>query len=306
MTETTPWTVDHIEANGLTFETAVIGTGQDLVLCLHGFPETFFSWRYQMPVLAEAGYTVWAPNLRGYGGTSRPKGVDAYRLSHLLEDVAGLYDAAVARGHTPKILLAHDWGGIIAWFFILRRVRPFERFIAINIPHPARARDGVWQQGQIGKSWYIFFFQLPFLPERMLTANGARAIGQIFSETAAHKDRFPEDTIQVFQDNALIPGAMTAMLNYYRALVGRSDMRRFLAEGPIETDIPTLMIWGEEDMALGVHLTDDTERYVSDFTLKRLPGISHWAQQDDPDTVNALILEWLARSGPDGTYGRPS
>ncbi|MGF1455960.1 MAG: alpha/beta fold hydrolase [Alphaproteobacteria bacterium] len=300
MDAATPWTIHLIEANGLAFETAVMGTGEDLVLCLHGFPETYFSWRHQMPVLAEAGYTVWAPNLRGYGGSSRPKGVDAYRLPTLIEDVAGLYDAAVARGHRPKVLMAHDWGGVIAWFAILRRVRPFERFIVINIPHPACARAGFLRGGQILKSWYMFFFQLPWLPERLLTADGARAIGRAFTGTAAHKDRFPPEAVQVFRENALIPGAMTAMLNYYRALLGRSDLRRLMAEGPLETDIPTLMIWGENDMALGLHLTEGTGQYVSNLTFRPLPGISHWAQQDDPNTVNALISEWLDRSPPSG------
>ncbi len=287
-----PWKTERIAANGLEFETAVMGEGESLVLCLHGFPETSYSWRHQMPLLAEAGYTVWAPNMRGYGQTTRPTKLRDYALPKLVEDVAGLHDAARARGHVPRILMAHDWGGIVAWQAILRNVRPFEKFIAINIPHPTCVMDGFWREGQFRKSWYIFFFQLPWLPERGLTrANGA-AIDRIFKDTVARPENFPEEVIQVFRENALIPGCATAMLNYYRALLRHPDSRRMMRER-LSTDVPTLLIWGEEDVSLGVHLTDDTERYVSDLTLVRLPGVSHWAQQDAPDLVNRHIADWL-------------
>ncbi len=285
-------TTEMIEANGLHFETAVLGTGQKLALCLHGFPETNFSWRYQMPLLAEAGYTVWAPNLRGYGRSSRPDRVADYRLPHLLDDVAGLMDTATARGLTPSLLMAHDWGGLIAWAFVLRRVRPLERFVIVNIPHPAIALARARTLAQIKKSWYILFFQLPGIPEWSLMRNDAEAIDRIFTETVCNPSRFPPEVRRVFRDNALIPGCARAMVNYYRANMGHGDMRAFLAE-PLSTDVPTLMIWGEEDVALGKDLTIGTERYVSDLTLDYLPGVSHWAQQEAPETVNAAIRAWL-------------
>ncbi len=286
------WRVEMIPANGLVFETAVMGEAEPLALCLHGFPETYFSWRYQMPLLKALGYTVWAPNMRGYGYSSRPENVSDYAMPNLLDDVSGLYDAAVEKGHKPSLLLVHDWGGLVGWTHILEGLRPFDRFIAVNIPHPDRIRAGFFRHGQFLKSWYVFFFQLPRLPEWALTRNGAEFVARAFKDTAANKERFSEDVLEVYRVNALLPGAATAMINYYRANMGGSGGGQG-NKGPRTTDVPTLMIWGENDMALGVHLTEGTDTLVSNLTLKRLPGISHWAQQDAPDEVNAIIREWL-------------
>ncbi len=128
-----------IEANGLSFEVDMCGSGEKLALLLHGFPESKFSWRAQLPLLAELGYTAWAPNLRGYGNSSRPLGIPAYAMENLTADVSGLIDAARSRGITgPVTLIAHDWGGAIGWAYVLSQPRPVERFIVMNLPHPAR------------------------------------------------------------------------------------------------------------------------------------------------------------------------
>ncbi len=280
-----------VQANGLTFEVDQCGDGDKLALCLHGFPECSFSWRYQLPLLARLGYTAWAPNLRGYGHTTRPRYVGDYALSHLIADVAGLIDAAAKRS---TLLIGHDWGGAIAWSFVLAPLRPIERFIVMNMPHPARFVAGLLRLPQMLRSWYVFFFQMPIFPEWFLTANGAKAIGDAFLNTAVDKSRFPEAVLDVYRRQALQPGAMTAMLNYYRALFRAwpraKQMQRFEAN-PFET--PTLMIWGERDAALGKELTLGTDKLVRDLTLHYLPNASHWVQQDAPDTVNAIIEEWL-------------
>lgn len=145
-----------VDANGLRFEVDTCGTGDRLALCLHGFPEHSFSWRYQLPLLAELGYRAWAPNLRGYGNSSRPEGVEAYDLEHLMADVAGLIDAS---GCQEVVLLAHDWGAVIAWHFAIRRIRPLTHLIICNVPHPGPARQALRRGlAQLKKSWYIFFF----------------------------------------------------------------------------------------------------------------------------------------------------
>ncbi len=298
-----PWTLEYIEANGLIFETAVTaptGPGnRRLALCLHGFPETYYSWRYQMPLLARLGYTVWAPNMRGYGYSSRPERIADYTLDHLMADVEGLYDAAVARGHTPTLLMAHDWGGLVAWASILNRVRPFERFIVVNMPHPELFRRKFFQDGQFLRSWYVYAFQLPWLPEKLLCANKARAVGKTFLDMAQDKTQFPDEVLDVYRQNALIPGCATAMINYYRANFRPFGGLGVLADPPI-TDIPTLMIWGEKDSALGKPLTEGTEEYVPKLTLHYLPNVSHWAQQEAPEPVNRHIEAWLERVGPGG------
>lgn len=288
----TPWRVEMIEGNGLSFETAVAGDGPELAILLHGFPEHFISWRAQIPMLAARGYQVWAPNMRGYGRSGAPRPVSAYRLRHLLDDLAGLYDEAAARGLRPTLLVGHDWGGIVAWSFLLNRVRPFERFIVVNLPHPQSARDGLWRQRQLLRSWYIFFFQTPWLPERLLGRRNGEGSVELILSTAQHPERFSPEAREALRANAARPGGLRAMINYYRAnfwelLAG--DL--FVGERRLET--PTLMIWGATDAYLGAHLAPGAETYVDDFTLKMLPEASHWAQQDAPEAVNAAIEAWL-------------
>jgi epoxide hydrolase 4 len=281
-------TYERIRANGIDFNVAVAGTGERLALCLHGFPESSFSWRHQMPLLAALGYRVWAPDLRGYGATSRPLGVQAYDIKILEEDVAALIEAAGAK---EVVLIGHDWGALIAWYYAMFGRLPISKLIIMNVPHPALAEKGLRTLQQLAKSWYIFFFQLPWLPERLLAANDYQAIAGAFRAMAVDKSRFPREVLRVYQDAAAKPGALTAMLNYYRALVRglRTNRRR----GTPEIKVPTLMIWGEVDSALGKELTYGTEQYVSNLTLRYLPNVSHWVQQEAPEIVNAMIGAWL-------------
>jgi pimeloyl-ACP methyl ester carboxylesterase len=285
-----PIRTEFIAANGLTFEVDMCGDGDRLALCLHGFPESSFSWRYQLPLLARLGYKAWAPNLRGYGKTSRPAEVKDYVLKHLVADVAGLIDASECRS---TVLIGHDWGGAIAWFFAIEHVRPLERLIVLNLPHPALFLKGLYRFPQILHSWYILFFQIPGLPEWLLGLRNARAIGNAFRDSAVDKQKFPDEVLDVYRRNALQPGALTAMLNYYRAFFRKhpsiSERRRL--EIPLDT--PTLMIWGEKDVALGKELTYGTDKLVRDLTLHYLPNVSHWVQQEAPEKVNDLIEAWL-------------
>jgi pimeloyl-ACP methyl ester carboxylesterase len=284
-----PVRLSHIAVNGQNLELAELGEGPRLALCLHGFPELHYSWRYQMPLLAELGYRVWAPNLRGYGTSSRPTGMESYRLNTLVQDVASLIDASGAEEVT---LIAHDWGAVIAWHFAIQKIRPLKRLIIMNVPHPKCAVRELRHWHQLKKSWYIFFFQLPWLPEKLLGRKGAEPIKQAFANMAVNKTMFPDDVLQVYADAAKRPGALRAMINYYRALLRTPDGRDI---GDAMVDIPTLMIWGEEDTALDIRCTDGTDAWVPQFELHRLPGVSHWVQQEAPDRVNAILREWLER-----------
>jgi pimeloyl-ACP methyl ester carboxylesterase len=277
-----------VAANGLQFEVDTCGTGDRLALCLHGFPEAAYSWRHQLPMLAALGYRVWAPNQRGYGRTTRPTRIDDYRMLHLVADVAALIDVADARSVT---LIGHDWGAAVAWIFATDRVRSLERLIIMNVPHPAIFAESLRTSGQALRSWYMLFFQLPGLPEFVLGLNRAAAIGRAFRSSAASPSRFPPAVLDVYRRNALEPGALTAMLNWYRALA-RDARRHALRAYPV-IDVPTLLIWGEADVALAKATTFGTERYVRDLTLRYLPGISHWVQQDAPETVNAMLAAFL-------------
>ena len=277
-----------VHANGLSFNVAVAGSGDRLALCLHGFPESSFSWRYQMPLLAQLGYQVWAPDLRGYGSTSRPTGVEAYSLDNLRADVAALIEASGAR---QTVLIGHDWGALIAWNYAMFGRLPIDRLIIMNVPHPALAEKGLRTLRQLKKSWYIFFFQLPRIPEWALSLNGYGAIARAFRGMAVDKSRFPAEVTRVYQEAAAQPGALTAMLNYYRALLRNLSANR--KRGTPQIKVPTLMLWGEVDAALGKELTYGTDRYVSDLTLRYLPNVSHWVQQEAPETVNFMMEAWL-------------
>jgi pimeloyl-ACP methyl ester carboxylesterase len=283
-----PITRIDVEANGLRFAVDTCGSGERLALCLHGFPEAAISWRAQLPLLARLGYRAWAPDLRGYGATSRPRTVEAYRTERLVADVAGLIDAADARSVT---LIGHDWGAALAWLVATDRVRPLERLVIMNVPHPAIFARRIRTLPQALRSWYMLFFQIPWLPERVLAWNDAEPIARAFAAGPADPRRIPADIVAVYRRNAQAPGALTAMLNWYRALA--RDGRR-LARRPYPViDVPTLMIWGEADVALTKATTVGTDEFVRDLTLRYLPGVSHWVAQAAPEAVNAMLAAFL-------------
>lgn len=278
----------RVDANGLTFEVDECGTGSKFALLLHGFPESKFSWRYQIPLLVKLGYRVWAPNLRGYGKTSRPQGVMAYHIDRLVDDVAGLVHAAEA---PETLLVSHDWGSVISWQVAMRKTIPLERLVIMNVPHPACFVRELKTWDQLKRSWYMFLFQLPFLPEQRLVANDAEVIARSFLSMAVDRSRFPKEVTDEYRRSAQEPGAAKAMVHYYRALL-RTKMSVSLPK-PGKVDAPTLMIWGASDQALSNATTDGTEKYVRDLTLRMLPNVSHWVQQEAPEKVNAILEAWL-------------
>lgn len=278
-----------LKANGLDFACDVAGDGDDVALCLHGFPESRFSWRYQLPFLAAQGWRAVAPDLRGYGQSSRPTGKAAYHIDHLVDDVVGMFDALKPR---RKLLVAHDWGAVIAWVVAMRRAVDLDGLIVMNVPHPTVFGELIshYRPQQL-KSWYVAFFQIPWLPEFLLRQNRADGIAKAFLNMAIDKGAFPPHVLEEYRKNALISGALTAMINYYRANL------KILEETSPPIDVPTLMLWGEEDTALDIKLTEGYGPHVKDFTLVRFPNVSHWVQQEAPVPVNTAMLEWLRVKG---------
>ena len=284
---------EFIQANGFTFETLTCGdpASDFLALCLHGFPEVNLSWREQMPVLASLGYRVWAPNQRGYGRSTRPRGVESYAIEHLMDDVAALIDASGAR---RTVLIGHDWGGLVAWTFAARRLRPLAKLAILNVPHPvlfARALRG--RPGQMLRSWYAALFQLPRLPEWLLGRRGAQPIATLMLRTSTSPKTFPRDLLEACRANAAQPGALTAMVNWYRAFMRGGGLRRQLRLGFPPIDVPTLLLWGEKDTALAKYTTFGTEHFAPQLTLQYLPGVSHWVQQDAPEACNNALRSFL-------------
>jgi pimeloyl-ACP methyl ester carboxylesterase len=277
-----------VQTRGLRFEVATAGSGDKLALLLHGFPENAYSWRYQIPLLARLGYRVWAPNLRGYGKSDRPGGVGEYTIDKLEQDVADLIDASGAKS---VLLVGHDWGGGIAWSFAIYKARPIERLVIMNVPHPACFRAGLRTLRQLRRSWYMFFFQIPGLPEWLLSVHDHALIAWMFRSMAVDKSRFPDEVLREYRSTAAEPGALTAMVDYYRAML-RTDRAVAQREMPV-IEVPTLLLWGEADSALGKELTYGTGQHVRDLTLRYLPRVSHWVQQEAPEKVNAMLEAWL-------------
>ena len=279
-----------VRANGLDFEVLEAGSGDRLALLLHGFPEHAISWHNQIAPLVALGYRVWAPNQRGYGATTRPDRVDAYRIARLIDDVAALIDASGARS---VVLIGHDWGAAVAWFFAMRAPRPIEKLVILNVPHPAIFLDVLrrsWRQ--IGKSWYMLAFQIPGLAERILGMDDGRAMLRMLEDSACDPACFSHDEREVYARQARDPAALTAMLNWYRA-AARGGMREQIALGFPTIDLPTLVVWGEDDIALAKETTYGTERYARDVRIVYLPGVSHWVAQEAPERVNALLTKFL-------------
>jgi len=283
---------DFLEANGLRFHVASCGEEERdrLALFLHGFPECWYSWRHQLPLMARLGYRAWAPDLRGYGESDRPPRMRDYALETLMADVGALIERSQAR---EVVLIGHDWGAIIAWYFAMRFPDAIDRLVIMNVPHPGAAEQAFRSWEQRRKSWYAIFFQLPWLPERLLGLRRGRALVEMFRATGLDEETFPDEAVQIQRENVLRPGARKAMLDYYRALVRGGGARRQRELGYPIIETPTLMIWGEQDIALTKQTTFGTGRFVKNLTLRYLPEASHWVQQHEPETVNRMLEAWL-------------
>ena len=279
------WEHNYLYTNGVRLHYISEGEG-NLMLMLHGFPEFWYSWRHQITAFSNY-YRVVAPDLRGYNYSDKLQSIQLYSISELVQDIAGIITNL---GYEKCILVGHDWGGLIAWYFADQYPKMVEKLIVLNIPHPAKLREGLRTPQQLRKSWYVFFFQLPFLPELLLRWNNYKAIESAFINTAINKSAFTDEDIQAYKKSAAKPEALTAMINYYRCFV-RQTLRSEKSWNKL--DVPTLMIWAENDTALGKELTYRTEDYVNNLTLKYIPNCSHWVQQEQPELVNQYIADFL-------------
>ena len=279
------WQHRFVQSNGIQLHYVTQGEGP-LMLFLHGFPEFWYSWRHQIPEFAQ-DFKAVALDLRGYNDSDKPEGVAAYRMETLVEDVAGVIRGL---GYERCVLVGHDWGGAIAWSFAYEHPEMLESLVVLNLPHPAKFAEGLRTPQQLLKSWYIGLFQLPFIPEWLLQLGDYAVLEQMFRGMAINKAAFSPADIEAYKNAAAKRGALTAMLNYYRTLTSGNFLRQ---DWPV-LSVPTLMIWGEEDVALGKELTVGTEEYVRDFHLRYIPNCSHWVQQEQPTLVNQYIQEFLA------------
>jgi pimeloyl-ACP methyl ester carboxylesterase/2-polyprenyl-6-methoxyphenol hydroxylase-like FAD-dependent oxidoreductase len=255
-----------------------------LVVLIHGFPEFWYSWRHQLPVLAGAGYRAVAVDLRGYNLSDKPRGVEAYLLPTLARDIEGLIRGL---GSESASVVGHDWGALVGWELAMRHPEAVERLAILNVPHPERMRAALQTARQLRKSWYIGFYQLPAIPESYLRWGDFAAIRDALS--AGSRGSTPDD-IERYIAAIARPGALRAAVNYYRALA-RLAIRDPSRSVPIEA--PVLVIWGEQDPYLGAELAEPDRRWVPNLRIERLPDAGHWLQIDRPDIVNPLLLDFL-------------
>jgi pimeloyl-ACP methyl ester carboxylesterase len=282
-----PVTHHYAAVNGMRMHYVQAGSGGDVVVCLHGFPEFWWSWRHQLAAL-QGRATVIAPDLRGYGASGSPR--HGYQPDGLVQDVVGLIDAL---GVDRVTLVGHDWGGVLAWWTAITHPWRVARLAVLAAPHPARFPPfGRVSWSQWRRSWYIGLFQLPWLAERALRASHWGAIERSLAPLRQAPGRFgPRDTERVVQEIAR-PGALSAALAYYRAAAQVGPRGMFRGTG-LRVSAPTLVLWGAEDPYLGIELTRGLEPFVDDLSLEVIPGCSHWIQQDAPELVNARLTALL-------------
>ena len=277
----------YADINGIRMHYAEAGTGDELVLFLHGFPESWYSWCHQLAFFAPR-YRVVAPDQRGYNLTDDQ---GPYDTGTLQEDVLALIrHLGVEKVH----LVAHDWGAAIAWLVAINHPQVLHSLTICNVPHPAVFAEQLRKNPrQWLRSWYIAFFQLPWLPERFV----ARAHYQSLARMIIRDTRpgtFTREDVQEMLESWRRQG-LGGGINWYRAALRR---RASLPEPLPRIPVPTILIWGEDDVALGKELTYGTEQYVEDLRVHYLPNTSHWVQQEEPDKVDLLIAELLERSRP--------
>ena len=259
-----------------------------LVVLLHGFPEFWYSWRHQISVLARAGYRVVAADMRGYNLSDKPRGASAYAAWRVADDVARLVEAL---GEQRAVVVGHDWGGTIAWLFGMRHPGRTSGLVSINSPHPASLRRALTHVDQFLRSSYVLFFRLPWLPELTIRAGDFALVRRILRVAPARPGTFSEEEIDRYVAALSQPGALTAALNYYRALArpGGIGLRENLR--PIVA--PALVIWGERDPYLRPELADPARRWVPAAAVRRFAELGHWPHLEDPATVNAALLAFL-------------
>jgi pimeloyl-ACP methyl ester carboxylesterase len=285
--------IEHrdIELDEVTLHTVVAGEGP-LVVLLHGFPEFWYSWRYQIPALVRAGYRVAVPDMRGYNTSSKPAGLEAYHPRKLVGDVEHLM---VALGEPKAYLVGHDWGANIAWLFAMSHPYRLHKLVICNVPHPITFAKHLYtiRQG-LQRSWYVFFFQLPWLPERMMSALDFRAIRSVLQRDPIYKSAFSAEDIDLYVQAAKQPGALTAAINYYRAIfrVSKEDRKEMIQ--PIE--LPVLILWGLVDRYLGPELVQPPAKLVPNCQIVRYPDASHWVQCDAAERVNEEMIRFFGSS----------
>jgi len=273
-------TFELIPTNGIQLHTALAGSEDGpAVILLHGFPEAWFGWEQQIAPLAEAGFRVVVPDQRGYNLSDKPQGVGNYKMSLLVDDILGLADAL---GFERFHLAGHNFGAMVAWHLASQYPDRLKRLVIANVPHPAVMRKFLRNNlRQMLKSWYAIFFQIPRLPESILRANNWKFL------ISALPGYFTDGQRQRYREAWAQPGAITGMLNWYRAFFRLNSSHARHAK----IQVPTLIIWGKRDVALSYAMAPKSLAYCEDGRLVTFEDATHWVQHDKAAEVSQLLIE---------------
>ena len=276
-----------IKTNGIQLHVVMAGpqSGPPVVL-LHGFPENWRCWIRQLPALVRAGCRVIIPDQRGYNLSDKPKGIYSYRIEELTRDILGLIDELE---YEKVNLIGHDFGALVAWMLAVKHPERLHRLGIINVPHPAVMWRFLRRDfEQMRRSWYALFFQLPWLPEIILSL-GSWRITTSGMRRSGRPNAFTDDDIEKYKESWSRPGAMTAMLNWYRAAA------RYRPEitDDMQVAVRTLILWGVNDVALSRRMARPSLDYCEEGNLIFFPDATHWVQREDADEVNKHLLNLI-------------
>ena len=261
-------------------------------MLLHGFPEFWYSWRHQIPFLARY-FKVVVPDLRGYNESDKPS--TGYDLDTLCADIKGTIEHF---GYVRAHVVGHDWGGIIAWRLAQKFPDLLDRLVILNAPHPHRfGQELLANLDQLVRSWYLFAFQIPALPEWLIRQNLKDFVYSVFRGEAVRKAAFTAENLEIYRAALEKPGVLTAIVNYYRQLVMPQFWQEYWGKQVKLVKSPTLVLWGEEDSFLSQKLTQGLDRLIdAPLRLKMVTHCGHWIQQEDPHTVNGELLNFLFKN----------
>jgi pimeloyl-ACP methyl ester carboxylesterase len=282
-----------VRANNINLHVMTDGPedGTSVVL-LHGFPEFYYGWRRQIPALAGAGFHVIAPDQRGYNLSDKPRGISSYDVNILARDIVGLFDHF---GIQKARLVGHDWGAAVAWTVALNHPERLEKLAILNVPHPdVMARFILKDRAQQVKSWYIYFFQIPFIPEWALRTADYRALSRMLVNSG-RRNTFTEENVVEYKKAWSQKGALTATINWYRAAFrgGWRSYFQYRKTSPRRVKVPTLVLWGRHDIALSERMAQPSIELCEDGRLVTFDRATHWVQHDQPEEVNQNLIEFL-------------
>jgi epoxide hydrolase 4 len=281
---------DYAQIGAVNLHYATAGKGEKLVILLHGFPESWYSWRHQLATLSDE-YTVVAPDLRGYGLSDKPRHAADYKLDNLVDDAVNLVHYF---GREKAALVGHDWGAIIAWEAARKYPESFWKVGALQVPPKEIWRKNISLR-QFFASWYMLFLQIPALPEWLLSRGDFSLLANLLKKTTYKPNVFDEADIAEYKKAWSEPFALTAMINYYRANVFNLFSDNPEASSAAKITVPALFIYGERDMAILPETVKNIgEAIDAPFEQFRIPDAAHWVQQEAHETVNLILKEFLA------------